>query len=114
MKFGAEENGVNARALEVRGQGVKFAAGIGQLAFVEPWGDNATPFDADVQTVERSGGRAEAIIGLIKRIDNARVQWIVKALGARKGSEREECQDGRKIARIFGSLVFARGGGAGG
>jgi hypothetical protein len=75
---------MNASALKVDGKGAEFPSRIGQVAFGQPRDYDTAALDANIQSVESDGGRAQTIVSLIEGVQNSRVGRVIEALGAEK------------------------------
>ena len=111
MKFRGKKDGVNSGALQIGGEGVKFAASVGQVAFIQLVNDNAAAFNANFQAVKSIGSAAQAIVGLIEAVEHARVRGIVEPLGAEMKIESAECLGSLDEERVFrsGAIAIRRG-----
>jgi hypothetical protein len=107
MELGTEENGVNAGALQIAGECVEFASGIGQMPLIQLGQDQPATLDAHFETVQVVGDAPQSIVSLVETIEHARVGGIVKTMGAEEQEEVAQSLGSQGESRVFSGAALA-------
>ena len=110
IKFGSEPEGLDSGALQFVGQGVEFAARVGEVCFADLGDDDAAAFGANLEAAEIGSGAAQGLVGDVEGILDARMSGAVKAMGAEEQVEFANGLDGIGKERLDGALLLAAQG----
>jgi hypothetical protein len=81
---------VDARSLQVGGEGVEFTTRIRQVPFGQLRDNDASALNPYFQSVQFGGYFAQTVVGVVETFDDARVSGIVKPMGAQEQVETTE------------------------
>jgi len=109
MEFRGEVDGLNAGALKIAGQGMKFAARIGQMAFGNFSDDDAAAFGADFHAAEVGSDTEQGVVSGIETVENTGMRGLIQTMSAKEEVKFAEGADGLVLQRVgMRQLGFAR------